>query len=241
MKKGLFTGLLFREFYVARKNYGYNLYAYLSVVVVGLLALLSYKCGNLNRYGHLMDVDTQSAINMAIKYMPAYTAAFFFGGASDAVPNDENIIWRRFRTTCPATPFRLALAKYSCLLITLLISFVLTFGWFGLYSLLTDTPITQADLGIALTVYSIAVLLIIYMLNICILVRTLERTFLICMMTVCVIIIPITLNPELMTISSFNTLTDFCVTLMPFTPFIILGTFLSGLLCTTILYGRREK
>ena len=66
MKKGLFTGLLFREFYVARKNYGYNLYGYFSVAAVGLLALLSYKCGNLNRYGHLMDVETQSAINMAI-------------------------------------------------------------------------------------------------------------------------------------------------------------------------------
>ena len=242
MKKGSFKGLLFREFYIARKNYGYNLLAYLVMVAIGLLALLSYKYGNLHRYNHLMGVETQSAIDLMIKYAPAYTGAFFFGGASDATPNDEKIPWRRFRLSSAVTPFRFALAKYSCLFLTLLASFAMTFGWVGIYSLLTDTAVTTNDLGITMALYTVSVLLIIYMQNICIWVGTLERAVIVCMITVCVITVPMTLKfPDLMTTDGLNQIKELCTTLIPFTPVIILGTFLLGLICTTMLYGRREK
>ncbi|MBQ6697219.1 MAG: hypothetical protein IJN16_10995 [Lachnospiraceae bacterium] len=242
MKKGSFKGLLFREFYIARKNYGYNLLAYLVMVAIGLLALLSYKYGNLHRYNHLMGVETQSAIDLMIKYAPAYTGAFFFGGASDATPNDEKIPWRRFRLSSAVTPFRFALAKYSCLFLTLLASFAMTFGWLGIYSLLTDTAVTTNDLGITMALYTVSVLLIIYMQNICIWVGTLERAVIVCMITVCVITVPMTLKfPDLMTTDGLNQIKELCTTLIPFTPVIILGTFLLGLICTTMLYGRREK
>lgn len=242
MKKGSFKGLLFREFYIARKNYGYNLLACFVMIIIALLAILSYKCGNLNRYGHLMDAEDKNMIDLIIKYIPAYTGAFFFGGASDATPNDEKTPWRRFRAASAVTPFRFALAKYSCLFLTLLASFAMTFGWLGLHSLLTDTALTVNDLGITMALYTVSVILIIYMQNICIWVRTLERAVIVCMITVCAITIPITLkSPDLMTTDGLNKIKEFCTTLIPFTPLIILGTFLLGVLCTTILYGRREK
>ncbi len=242
MKKGSFKGLLFREFYIARKNYVYNLFAYFVIVAVGLLALLSYKYGNLHKYLHLMDEMQKSTVDLMIKYMPAYTGAFFFGGASDATPNDEKMIWRRFRTACAVTPFRFALAKYSCLFLTLLISFAMTFGWLGLHSLLTGTALAQTDVAITMALYTASVLLIIYMQNICILAGTLERAFIICMISIGAIMVPITLkSPDLMTNDGLNRLKELCMTLAPFTPLIILGTFLLGILCTTMLYGRREK
>ncbi|MBQ7774859.1 MAG: hypothetical protein IJ379_02970 [Lachnospiraceae bacterium] len=242
MKKGCFKGLLFREFYIARKNYGYNLFAYIAMVAVGLLALLSYKYGNLHRYNHLMDAELISTVNLMIKYAPAYTAAFFFGGASDATPNDEKTVWRRFRTASAVTPFRFALAKYTCLLLTLLASFGMTFGWLGLHSLLTGTPFTTTDFGITMALYTVSVLLIIYMQNICILMGTLERAFIILMVSVCAITIPITLKyPDLMTPDGLNQMKELCTTLIPFTPIIILAVFLLGLVCSTMLYGRREK
>lgn len=242
MKKGSFKGLLFREFYIARKNYGYNLIAYFAMVAIGLLALLSYKCGNLNRYGHLMDAEMKNTITLMIKYAPAYTGAFFFGGASDATPNDEKIPWRRFRAASAVTPFRFALAKYSCLFLTLLASFAMTFGWLGLHSLLTDTALTVNDLGITMALYTVSVILIIYMQNICIWVRTLERAMIVCMITICAITFPITLKyPDLMTTDGLNKIKELCTTLIPFTPLIILAVFLLGLICTTMLYGRREK
>lgn len=242
MKKGSFKGLLFREFYIARKNYGYNLLACFVMIIIALLAILSYKCGNLNRYGHLMDAEDKNMIDLMIKYIPAYTGAFFFGGASDATPNDEKTPWRRFRLASAVTPFRFALAKYSCLILTLLASFAMTFGWLGIYSLLTGAAVTINDLGITMAFYTLGVLLIIYMQNICIWVRTLERAVIICMVTVCAVMIPVTSKvPDLMTMDGLDTIKKFCVTLIPFTPFIILGTFLLGLICTTLLYGRREK
>jgi len=242
MKKGSFKGLLFREFYIARKNYGYNLFAYFLMVVVGLLALLSYKYGNLHKYWHLMDDMQKSTVDMMLKYMPAFVGTCFFGGVSDATPNDEKMIWRRFRTACAVTPFRFALAKYVCSFLALLISFAMTFGWLGLHSLLTGTALTQTDFSITMALYTAGVLLIIYMQNICIWVGTLERALIICMISISAIIVPITFkNPDFMTDDGWNRLKEFCITLTPFTLLIIPLTFLLGILCTTILYGRREK
>lgn len=242
MKKGTFKGLLFREFYIARKNYGYNLIAYFTMAFIGLMALLSYEYGNLNRYTHLINADLKNIIDAMIKFTPAFTGACFFGGASDATPNDEKTAWRRFRTASPVTPFRLALAKYVCLFLTLTISFALTFGWLGLYSLLTGTSLSKMDLGITVTIYAVSVLLIIYMQNIIIWVRTLERTIIVLMITVYGVTIPILLNnPELLTTEGLDKLKGLCIKLIPFTPLIILATFVLGILCTTILYRRREK
>lgn len=242
MKKGSFKGLLFREFYIARKNYGYNLLAYLVMIIIALLAILSYKCGNLNRYGHLMDAEGKNMIDLMIKYAPAYTGAFFFGGASDATPNDEKTPWRRFRAASAVTPFRFALAKYSCLFLTLLASFAMTFGWLGLHSLLTGTAVTAMDLRITMAIYTVSVILIIYMQNICIWVRTLERALFVCIISVYGVIIPIILiNPNLLTEDGLYKMKELCMTLIPFTPLIILAVFLLGLICTTMLYGRREK
>lgn len=242
MKKGTFKGLLFREFYIARKNYGYNLIAYFTMAFIGLMALLSYECGNLNRYTHLINADLKSIIDAMIKFTPAFTGTVFFGGSSDATPNDEKTAWRRFRTASPVTPFRLALAKYVCLFLTLIVSFALTFGWLGLYSLLTGTSLSKMDLGITMTIYAVSVFVIIYMQNIAIWVRTLERTIIILMITVYGATIPILLNnPELLTTEGLDKLKGLCIKLIPFTPLIILATFVLGILCTTILYRRREK
>ena len=147
MKKGSFKGLVFREFYVARKNYGYNMLAYIILCILALLALLSFKCGNLHRYAHLMEPDYIKVITNMIKFAPAYVACCFFGATADATPNDEKTPWRRFRIACPVTPLRQALAKYACLFLTFLLSFGLTFGWFGLHSLLTGTALTLEDLA----------------------------------------------------------------------------------------------
>lgn len=242
MKKGSFKGLLFREFYVARKNYSYNLIAYVTMAFIGLLALLSYKCGNLHRYEHLINADLKSTIDAMIKYIPAYVGAFFFGGASDAAPNDEKTPWRRFRTASPVTPFHFALAKYGCLFLTLIISFALTFGWLGLHSLLTGTSLDTMDIGITMTIYTVSVILIIYMQNICIWVRTLERTIIVFIITLYGIMIPVILaNPDLLTPEGLNILKELCITLIPFTPLVILMVFALGILCTTMLYKRREK
>ena len=245
MKKGNFKGLLFREFYVARRNYGYNLLAYMIPVILALLALLSFKCGNLHRYNHLIDAESKNTINMMIKFGPAYMAAFFFGGAADSIPKDEKTGWRRFRTACPVTPFRLALAKYACLFITFIGSLGLTFGWLGLHSLITGTPLTMKDFTLTMTIYTFAVVGIIYMVNICIWCRTLEKTLIVIMTTVYGgMFITLMKYPQLMDPAVTGKLAEDLTSdtrFLPFTPLILAGAFAIGLLCTTMLYRRREK
>ena len=80
------------------------------------------------------------------------------------------------------------------------------------------------------------------MQNICIWVGTLERAVIVCILTIYAIMIPVVLKyPNLLTEDGLNQMKELCTTLIPFTPVIIPGTFLLGLICTTMLYGRREK
>ncbi len=248
MKKGSFKGLMFREFYVARKNYGYNLLGYIILCVLALLTLLSFKCGNLHRYAHLMEPDLKKVIEAYIKFVPAYVACCFFGATADATPNDEKTPWRRFRIACPVTPFRQALAKYACLFLTFLLSFGLTFGWFGLHNLLTGTALTIEDLAATMALYTFTVVAIIYLQNIGIWARTLEKTLLIFMITVYGAIFAIFFKfPQVMTLidpsnpAGMDKLKEIGTKFLPFSPLAIVGAFLVGLCCTTLLYKRREK
>ena len=122
MKKGSFKGLVFREFYVARKTLIGYFSGYVVIVILALLTLLSYRCGNLHRYAHLLNADTQKGIDIFVKLLPTMFAMLLTSGACDATPNDEKLPWIRFRTACPVTPFRLALAKYTCTMIIFLFS-----------------------------------------------------------------------------------------------------------------------
>lgn len=248
MKKGSFKGLVFREFYVARKNYGYNLLSYFILCILALLALLSFKCGNLHRYTHLIAPDVKKMIEDFIKFIPACMACCFFGATADATPNDEKTPWRRFRIACPVTPFRQALAKYACLFLTFLLSFGLTFGWFGLHSLLTGTVLTRNDISATMALYAITVVGIIYMQNVCIWTRTLEKTIIIIMITVYGTMFLVMFQfPQVMYMLDFSNpegnyqFMEISTKFLPFTPLVIIGAFLVGILCTTMLYRRREK
>lgn len=248
MKKGSFKGLVFREFYIARKNYGYNLLAYIILCILALLTLLSFKCGNLHRYAHLMEPDFKKTVESFIKYAPAYVACCFFGAISDAIPKDETTPWRRFRIACPVTPFRQALAKYACQLLALICSFGLSFGWFGLHSLITGTALTQNDITIILSAYAVIMILMVYMQNVAIWARTLEKTLLIVMATVYgAMFFVIFKFPQVMTLmdtsnpANMEKLKEIGTRFLPYTPLIIAGAFLVGILCTTMLYRRREK
>lgn len=248
MKKGSFKGLVFREFYVARKNYGYNLLAYIILCILALLALLSFKCGNLHRYAHLIEPDVKKVLADYIKFVPACMACCFFGATADATPNDEKTPWRRFRIACPVTPFRQALAKYACLFLTFLFSFGLTFGWFGLHSLITGTVLTRNDIAVTMALYAITVVGIIYMQNVGIWARTLEKTIIVVMITMYgamfavffkfpqVVLMFDPSNPD-----SNDNLMGIGTKFLPYTPLVIIGAFLVGILCTTMLYRRREK
>ena len=248
MKKGSFKGLVFREFYVARKTIIGYFFAYIGLVILALLALLSFKCGNLHRYAHLMNEESLKYINSLIRLFPAMFALMLTSGACDATPNDEKTPWRRFRVACPVTPFRLALAKYTCTMIIFLFSVSFTFGWLGLYSLLTGTALTRNDIVIIVLSYSFIMLLIAYAQNVGIWLRTLEKTIIAIMIPMYGGMFLLFFKfPDAMYMvdptnpAGMEKLVEGCNKLLPFAPLIFVGSLLVGILCTTMLYRRREK
>lgn len=236
MNKRLFKSLLYREFYVARKFYILGILIYLMFVVVSLLALLSCQWGNLHQYSHLMSELVKKGIDRAIRFAPFIIATSFFEGAMDSVPNDEKVGWRRFRAACPATPFQLSLAKYSCLFLTMLISFAMAMGWLGLYSLITGTAINSKDLTFLFAIYSAEVFLFLIIINLTIWLGNSDfAVFIFLGILFGSIIIIALMDPD------FSKTKALGISLLPFTPLIILVLFLLGIFCTTILYKRRER
>ncbi|MBR4085378.1 MAG: ABC-2 transporter permease [Lachnospiraceae bacterium] len=248
MKKGTFKGLLFREFYVARKTIVSYFLIYIFFIILALLALLSYKCGNLHRYAHLINEETTKMIDFFIKIIPVTMAIGFTSSGTDSTPNDEKTPWQRFRTACPVTPFRLALAKYACTLILFLFSLGLTFGWLGLHSLLTGSTLTRDNIVIIAITYSFIMVLIAYVQNISIWLRTMERVILAIMIPMYGGLFFVFIKfPQIIDIlypsnpAGMNKLVEGCTKLLPFAPLIFAGSLLVGILCTTMLYKRREK
>lgn len=236
MNKRLFKSLLFREYYVARKLYISNLIGYFMFVLVSLLALLSYRWGNLHLYSHLMSDTVKTWLDNVIKFAPVFIASFFWGGALDTIPNDEKVSWARFRMACPAKPFTLALAKYSCLFLACLISLCMVFGWLGLHSLLTETAITSGDLRIILATYGILAFFYVTLVNLTIWLKKSEpAAFVFLGVLYSSIMIISLIDPN------FTKAKDLGIRLIEFIPLIIPVLLGLGLLCTTILYGRREK
>lgn len=240
MNKRLFKSLLYREYYVARKFYGLNLLVYVMFVIVALLALLSYRWGNLHQYSHLMSEGIKTGVDNAIRFAPVFIAACFWGGALDSVPDDEKGNWNRFRIACPAKPFQLSLAKYSCLFLTWLVSLSMLFGWLGLHSLLTGVAITRKDITIIFAIYSVLAFLYVVIINLTIWLKDVNLAALFLSM---IFVIPCpfifihisSMDPDLSQTKAFIN------SLLPFMPLILLGSFLLGIFCTTMLYGRREK
>lgn len=236
MNKRLFKSLLYREYYVARKFYISNLIGYFMFVIVSLLALLSYRWGNLHLYSHLMSDTIKAGLDNVIKFAPVFIATVFWGGALDTIPNDEKVSWARFRMACPAKPFPLALAKYSCLFLSCLVSLCMVFGWLGLHSLLTGTAITRGDLKIILATYGILTFFYVTLTTLTIWLKKSEFAAFVFLGV---------LYPSMIIISlidpSFTKAKALGIRLIEFIPLIIPVLFGLGLFCTTILYGRREK
>ncbi len=244
MKKGLFRGLFFREFYIAKKNLIINLIAYAFLAFFSILILLSLEHGNLALLLELGEInladEAKPVLNGICKFLPVYASACFFGASADATPRDETQLWRNFRRSAPVSGFRFALAKFSFLCICLLISFVLAFGYLGIICGVSGTTITIEDVSITMAIYCIGVLLILYLQFVTILFGSMEKAFI-------AVLVPVLLIAIISAVAGIHSITiqmdinAFCITLLPFTPVIIAMILLLGFMATSMLYKRREK
>ena len=136
MKKGSFAGLLYREYYLGRNSYITGLLFSVIQALIGWLALLSLKHGNLGLLlGDISDSDGGIIKNkevsdilrlfvvMTIKYMPSVMASMIAVSPTDAACKDIMNIWNRFEHCTPVTPLRYAAVKTVSTAIPTVVSF----------------------------------------------------------------------------------------------------------------------
>lgn len=137
MKKGSFTGLLYREFYLGKSSYLAGILFFAGSALLGWLSLLSLKYGN---FGSLFGKDLSGGIIknkeaseifkfmilMFMRYIPASMSCFIGAGAFvDVACKDVMNKWNRFGHSTPVTPLRFAAVKTISILIPTAISFML--------------------------------------------------------------------------------------------------------------------
>lgn len=117
-------GLIFREMYLAKKNYIICAFSLLLVVILEVMVRLSINFGNLSKLepGSLNDTDNITFYLFIFGIAAASYAVFLNDGA--IVMSDIKCGWQTFSFTIPVSETRLVLVKYVIKLFWLVLIFV---------------------------------------------------------------------------------------------------------------------
>ena len=259
MKKGSFSGLLYREFYLSKKTYVTGLIMFAATAVFGWLMLLSFHYGNLakvidiaageNADPTVFDVDglKQKMIDtvyLVMKGMPAFMAMTFLFTGTDIAGKDELSIWQRFAKCTPVTPALRAAVKMLMTLIAAALSVGLSVAYILIIDLLAGTSLTYTELACVITAAAaVTVLSVVAQIYIRAF-RGLDKGMLALIVTV------IVTEMTIMVINSPSKIPNdqvelniaaLCEQVFPFTPLIFAGIFAFGFAVLYLFYRRREK
>ncbi|MCR4779856.1 MAG: hypothetical protein K5876_02030 [Ruminiclostridium sp.] len=259
MKKGSFSGLLYREFYLSRKSYITGLIMFAATAVFGWLILMSFHYGNLakmidvvageNADPSAFDFDgikqkMTDTVYLLMKGMPGLMAMTFLFSGTDIAGKDEVSIWQRFAKCTPVTPALRAFVKMLMTLIASSLSVGLAVGYILFIDLLAGTPLTYTELACVVTAAAaVTVLSVVAQIYIRAF-RGMDKGMLALIVTVIVteVTIMVINSPSKKTNDQAELdLAALCEQVFPFTPLIFAGAFAAGFAVLYIMYRRREK
>lgn len=160
MKKGSFTGLLYREFYLGKSTYITGILLFAGSALLGWLSILSLKYGN---FGSLFGKDLSGGviknkeaseiigamILLFMRYIPAFMSCTIGAGVfMDVACKDVMNKWNRFEHSTPVTPLRFAAVKTISMLITTTISFILAVFYIFTIDIGLGESFTYAEISI---------------------------------------------------------------------------------------------
>ena len=259
MKKGSFSGLVYREFYLSRKTYVTGLILFAVTAVFGWLILLSFHYGNLakvidvvageNADPSMFDFDglkqkMTDTVYLMMKGMPALMAMTFLFSGADIAGKDEKTIWQRFAKCTPVTSAMRAFVKMLMTLFAAALSVGLAVGYILFIDLLAGTTVTYTELACVITAAAaVTVLSVVAQIYIRAF-RGLDKGMLALIVTVIVteVTIMVTNSPSKKPNDQAELdLAALCEQVFPFTPLIFAGALAVGFAVLYILYRRREK
>ena len=156
--------LLWREYMLGRKKILFSLIAFAMTTVLGWLALISIKHGNLETA--LKNVDGEfpgmtKVLDELLYYAAMYVPAFMSIMMTDengAVSSDLKSGWKLFGRTLPVTAAESLGAKYILKVISIAAVFLVNMGNFAVVSLLADKEITAFHVNALLLPINISLL-----------------------------------------------------------------------------------
>ena len=158
IKKHSITRLIYREFYLSKDQYMIVLLISAISILMGLLAIISFRFGNLNS---LFQEGSKTAIPffpsetiprlrrttvLLIRYLPVLSISMGIFYTYELASKDTLKTWRRFLRTTPLTPSRCALSKCITTMAVTLGSFLLSLAYLLSASFLLGETVTVDDL-----------------------------------------------------------------------------------------------
>ena len=253
MKKGSFSALLCRELICVRKSMKSYIIMMLIMVPMPFLCLLSFRHGNL---GMLIPEDAQwiflGVDGFSLKLFVLAGGAALAMCSSDSMGCDIATRWDHFRRSTPVPPVKMALAKITVQAMFSAAAIVISTLLIWLMDIALGASFSAADAAMSLAVVAAITLLSVLALLFVTAFKSVDKGMLILMGCLMAIVTPISLynknnepssgaaDQERMTQITEKAM-DICNDLLPFLPFILIGTLALGVAGLTLLYKRREK
>lgn len=249
MKKGAFSGLLYREWVLIKKPLIITVISSLSTIILAFLVVLSLRYGNLA----LLDENLKAAVfgdfAFIVKFLPVFAVSILVSAPSDSAVIDTNIKWERFRRTTPASCLRLAMARYTILAALTLLAAGGGLGVMALMCAAMDTAFTASDAAVSLVLLAAVVIFSVAMQVAVTYFKSSDKAGLALMgVMLFVCLFPVIVSDNISADSSamtgmerINILTKRCADILPAVPLVIAAVLALGLFATTMIYKRREK
>lgn len=120
MKAAAIKSLVYKEFYMAKKQMLGGILTFLVFAVMGILVEISFRSGNLALLSDAIKDDIKQTADFSAVIFPVLMACSLTSYIADVSLKDEETAWKRFCYATPASHVDFAVAKYVAFLITIL-------------------------------------------------------------------------------------------------------------------------
>lgn len=241
----MFKGLLFREFFIIRKEMVLNLASFVLIAAVSLLVLLSFRIGNLALLPENVKAELENGVPMDL--MIVVISGSVVMGCAGAVMRDEFPAWQRFRRTTPVSPWRFALARYIVLAGSCVLGLVCDLLYELAYCAIRGERLNVEKIAAGMMLFAfLTAFCVVFQLAV-----TWQHSKDRAGIILCVLMMAFTVIFTFSGITAvsyregFDNLrvyiTEPAMRLLPFMPLILPGILLTGYVCTGFLLKRREK
>jgi|GEM_PF-2524412 len=259
IKRGSFGGLLYREYYLARRNLvSYSVMVAVIAVLCWLTALSFYYgnlgniitslladgSGNLSPEAEETFVRLRRSLFFSIKLYPALMTGGFAIIGPDIAAKDTRTIWQRYEKCTPVTPLRFAAVRTAVNALTASLSLAAGLLYMSVAGLISGEYITYSELSLFVLLITVLVLFAVIAQIFILLIGDRDKGMLASMGVIMVsvwIFSNYARNLGDSGADGFEALLEGSQMLMPFMPLIYICVFGVLFAAMYIIYKRREK